>query len=444
MKSKYLLIIIIVLAAVLRFYNLGLGDLNTDEAKTALGVDFPHSFVLPGISVASQNLFGASETAARLPFAAIGVLGVFLFYFLGKEIKDKNFGLIMAALAMILPGSIIFSRSAYLDVPLVVSWILILFFWIKCEREESALNIFLLFLALLVSPWMKIQAVYLFVVLFICLFINTRGLVWRDKKFFLLPLAFIPFCLYFLSEPQQIYDMKRYVNDFVGLKGLEAMLNNLWNSYGILFFGAMTGIFLAIKKNRDMKNNINYLMFIFFIVIILAFIFTSKSFYSYIMLDIPLVYFCALLFEKIKENKFAKNIFYAMVILNSIIILFYFNNFTFNPCIQNPLLCRWQENAVDINEKIAEISEPRLVYLEPYQGFTDKWYIKYETKKLDQLLSNKDIINNTNIIAIIGGEEAVEKRREFSALFSDDFSVYGVNNKVGEETILIFTHQINE
>jgi len=58
--KKILFIVIIFLAVFLRLYNLGVGDLDTDEAKTALGIDYPQSFVLPGLAVFSQILFGVN------------------------------------------------------------------------------------------------------------------------------------------------------------------------------------------------------------------------------------------------------------------------------------------------------------------------------------------------------------------------------------------------
>ena len=57
LNQKKLLIIILFFAIFLRFYNLGFGDFHTDEAKTALGIDFPHSFLLPTASIFSQNIF---------------------------------------------------------------------------------------------------------------------------------------------------------------------------------------------------------------------------------------------------------------------------------------------------------------------------------------------------------------------------------------------------
>jgi len=65
--------------------------------------------------VLSMKLFGINEFAARLPNAIIGILTLLIFYFLGKKLYDEKFGLIwsLAFLGSFLPH--IYFKSGIID-----------------------------------------------------------------------------------------------------------------------------------------------------------------------------------------------------------------------------------------------------------------------------------------------------------------------------------------
>ncbi len=416
--NKKILMLVIIIFCFIRLYNLGSTNLATDEAKTALGVDFPHSFVLPAMSVISQDIFGINEISVRLPFALIGILGIILFYFLGKEIYDKKTGVLFAFLASVLPANIILSRSAFLDIPLIVSWILILIFWLRYEKSKSNINIVFLFLSLFISPWMKIQAIYMFVILFIDLVIKTKALVWRDKRFYLLILSFIPFGFYILSQPQQLYDLVHYTSNETGivLSNFWLVLKLLWQAYGVLIFLALFGILNIIFRKKVILKE-ERLMLIMFIIIFLVFIAIPKRFYYSVMADIPVVFFSACFLQKIIKTKKLKIIIISIIIINSVFILFYNNNF-YNKFFQKNI-----SEYDQISNKILKIPNPVVIFLDTNLGFNSKWKIKYETKKLDQLLENKNKFDNINIIVIIKDSTYEKLKNNFF-----EFKVYNYKN----------------
>ena len=138
MKIKIILILIIILAAVLRLWNLNNypAGLNADEAaigynafsllqtgKDEYGTLFPLAFksfgdykpglyfytVIPFIAI-----FDLNEWVVRLPSAIFGILTVILIYFLGKEIfKNKCVGLLSGFLLAISPWHLHFSRGGW-------------------------------------------------------------------------------------------------------------------------------------------------------------------------------------------------------------------------------------------------------------------------------------------------------------------------------------------
>jgi 4-amino-4-deoxy-L-arabinose transferase-like glycosyltransferase len=390
MKEKNWLILIIIIAAFLRLYNLGSSYLDNDEAKAALGIAFPHSFFLPTLSATSQKIFGANETAAYLPFALLGILGVILGYFLGKEMFSKKAGLIFAFVWTILPNNVWLSRSAYLDIPLVVVWLLILLFWFKCEKDNKLKNQLFLFFSLCLAPWTKIQGIYLLAILFIYLLIIKKGKFWQDNRFWLMGLSFIPFFFYFLSQPQQLYDMKNYVTKEVGGKPITSMLKLIWQAYGSLLLIALGGMIIFLKKIwRGKKlDNFEILISLYSIFILLVLYSTPRRNYYYPMLDLSAVYFCSLgLYYLFTKQKILTQLIMSLALLNILLPVIFT---TFSP--EDWWIC----NQSAINSTIAQVDGRKLIYSDDSLGFSGKWYINYEIKKIESLpngLSNPEVKN---------------------------------------------------
>lgn len=115
-KQNYILIGIIILAAVLRIYHLDFQSVWLDELITmnecSPKLTFKESHAI--ISVWENNpilyyylvkinsiLFGHTTFAVRMFSAFFGILSIYLFYLIGKEISDKKTGLIVALLASV-------------------------------------------------------------------------------------------------------------------------------------------------------------------------------------------------------------------------------------------------------------------------------------------------------------------------------------------------------
>jgi len=137
MKNKWLLLIIIVAAAALRLYHLQSNppSLNWDEAavgwnantifhtrRDEYGTRLPLSFKSFGdykapvyiyLTAPIVGLFGLNPVSVRLVSVLAGIAGVYLLYLLGSELKNKQLGIIAAALLAITPWHVILSRPAF-------------------------------------------------------------------------------------------------------------------------------------------------------------------------------------------------------------------------------------------------------------------------------------------------------------------------------------------
>jgi uncharacterized membrane protein len=126
-RDAILLLLILVAAFILRFYRLGLESFWMDELYVMVETDptLPVDQLFHYLKCCDQHpplfylcekiffyLFGQSEVSARILPAAAGTAGVWAMYLLGKEIRNKQLGLIAAALACVNYFEIYYSREA--------------------------------------------------------------------------------------------------------------------------------------------------------------------------------------------------------------------------------------------------------------------------------------------------------------------------------------------
>lgn len=160
--KKYLLIIILVIGALLRVWNLGNipPSLTPDEAalgynaysilktgKDEYGKLFPIIFksfgdYKPGfyiyLTVPFVAVLGLNEYAVRLPSALGGVLSVYFIYLIVKKLfNNEKLSLSSAFIAAINPWSIFFSRGAWeVNIALTLTLAGIYFFFVSLEKQK--------------------------------------------------------------------------------------------------------------------------------------------------------------------------------------------------------------------------------------------------------------------------------------------------------------------
>ncbi|MCD6506605.1 glycosyltransferase family 39 protein [Candidatus Poribacteria bacterium] len=136
------LTVIIILAALLRFWRLGRWSFWADEALTFLDAqNFPHLLRINPLPYAlvklTTALLGRDEWGARFGFALIGVLSVPVIYLIASRLYDKKTGLISALLLALLPWHIFWSQNAR-SYSLVLLWSLLSsgLFYLAFERDS--------------------------------------------------------------------------------------------------------------------------------------------------------------------------------------------------------------------------------------------------------------------------------------------------------------------
>ncbi len=216
MKYKSFLIFIVVLAAVLRLWNLGSfpNGLNADEAslgynaysllqtgKDEYGVSWPLTFksfgdYKPGLYVYLVMplvlTLGLNEWAVRLPSAVLGIGTVVLIYYLGRKVfKSEAVGLVSAGLLAITPWHIHFSRGGWESNAATFFMTLGVYLFYKFQDSHrfflGSMASFLTAMYLYQSPRLVVP------VLVVLLFISNRGMVIGSWRKLVIPVVILVF-----------------------------------------------------------------------------------------------------------------------------------------------------------------------------------------------------------------------------------------------------------
>lgn len=215
-RTKIFLILVLLLAGVLRLWNLSSfpAGFNADEAsigynayslletgKDEYGTSFPlvfksfgdfkpglyFYFVMPFIKI-----LGLSEMAVRLPSALFGIATIFLVYLLGKKIfKNETVGLLSGLLLAISPWHLQFSRGGWESN--VATFFITLGVYLFLLSLEKSKYLFWGLLAFLISMYLYQSPRLTVPVLFAGLIIFYRKTIWKtlicNLKYILLLLA---------------------------------------------------------------------------------------------------------------------------------------------------------------------------------------------------------------------------------------------------------------
>lgn len=214
-NNKYI-ILILFLASLLLFVNLGKPDMEGDQSTYAFrsigymdylssnkqttplqwfdGIPWwsklsfhdhpPLVFILQHLSM---KIFGVSAFSARLPSALAGLLTIFFIYLVGQELYLKQVGLWSALVLTVSNYLIWISRTALLEAVMIFFSVLSIYFFIKAWSKTNYL--FFWAMALGLAFISKYTAFYLIAVYL--LFILFKKKVWLKEKKFWLSLALV-------------------------------------------------------------------------------------------------------------------------------------------------------------------------------------------------------------------------------------------------------------
>ena len=208
-RNNFFLILIIIIAGILRFYDLAgtPPSLSHDEVaigynaysilktgRDEYGLTLPllfrsfDDYKLPGMiyaSIPSIAVFGLNEIGVRFPSAFLGILTVLVFYFLVKElIKDKTKSLIVTFFFAISIWHINFSRQAFESNGALFFLVLGTYFLIASVKKVIYLLFAGLFYAIAIYFYYSVRLIIPFILLVFAI-VMFRKLIENKKIVFL-------------------------------------------------------------------------------------------------------------------------------------------------------------------------------------------------------------------------------------------------------------------
>ncbi len=180
-RSRYLqaLIVLTVIGAFLRLFQLGTASLWLDEASTLTFARQSFTQIWGSLSAGEFNpplfywlehamlTFGESEVVLRLIPAILGILTIPVFYFLGVEILDRNTGIVGAALLAFSPFQIFYSQEARAYAPMLFFFSIAFYFFLRLLRSWGRRDALLFGIFSAIAFWTHFYAFVPILALFI-------------------------------------------------------------------------------------------------------------------------------------------------------------------------------------------------------------------------------------------------------------------------------------
>ncbi len=150
--EKFLLIIVLTVGAILRFYNYGGWSLSNDELsalsrlrysgffemiENGVKLNDMHPLGVQSFLYVLTHLFGTSEAVVRLPFVLMGIASMYVFFLIGKNWFNTNLSLLATTVFSFLEFPILYSQLARPYSPGLLFSLLAVYYWTKIIQHDS-------------------------------------------------------------------------------------------------------------------------------------------------------------------------------------------------------------------------------------------------------------------------------------------------------------------
>jgi hypothetical protein len=423
LKNIHILALILIVASILRTYNLFEIPFTHDEFSALFRLEFDNfgDLIANGVRVDGHpagihvflyywtSLFGRAEWVVKLPFIVFGIASIWFIFKIGKLWKNETVGLIAASFMAVSQFTVMYSQIARPYISGLFFSLIMVFFWSKLilhpnKRFYQNLTGFILGASLCTYN-------HHFSMLF-AVIVGLTGLFMVNKKFLLryILAGLIVFILYIPHLEILLYQM--------GMGGVEGWLAKpsndfLWRFVQFMFNYSWWLLTLALIlmvfgwiKGREKGNVKTYILFGLFFALPFAIGFFYSKYvnsvlqFSVLIFSAPYLYF--LLFGHIGLQKFRKNvvIVFSILIFGVISLVFerqYYNLFYKN--YYEHSLLDFEEVAAD-KDNVPSVIDGRKdiirYYAEKQQIDTSfYWYEDFKTKSefvrfLEKIIDSED------------------------------------------------------
>jgi mannosyltransferase len=360
-NSRYIQILISlsIIGGFLRFFNLGYNSLWLDEATT-YGVSQGSFAEIWQTSVTGEFhpplfhwivhlmlTFGHSEIVLRAVPALLGTLVIPVFYLIGKEFRDKNVGIISAALITVSYFGIFYSQEARAYSVVLFVFSLAILFYLRALRTDKIAHWVLFALLSALAVWIHYYVLIALGVIYLHAIISFTSRLKRDVRegknllialcvmtILVLPLLFIVVERYFtLSSSAPTYGVLGPLLIQETIVRFSGGYSSLAWPIAIIYFVLMVAGFVLLfleDRNKCLFSGM-YLILPLVISILLSskitmnpryLIFLLPVFYALIALSYPLM------FRLIPNRKLLYAVLILIVAINVPLLAGYYTSFT--------------------------------------------------------------------------------------------------------------------
>ncbi|ABN57398.1 glycosyl transferase, family 39 [Methanoculleus marisnigri JR1] len=332
-----------VIGALLRFYNLAGNSLWLDEAATLSFARQSLAGIWESTAGGEFNpplfywlehgilVFGESEFVLRFLPALLGVLTIPVVYYIGSEFKDRNVGLIAAALLAFSPFHIFYSQEARAYTPMLFFFSLALLSYVRASRSNETRSWVLFGIFSAVAFWMHFYAIVPVAVLVLHALVARAGEIRKDARNASGPalglVAFVVAALPLLIVTVNLFLARTSSDPTFGMQGLDVVYQTLLEASGhsiavlvpfLLLF--LLGVAYTWREDR---NGALLLLFMIFVPLAASLVLSSRMpmFPRYLIYLLP-VYFIGIAsaypaLRALVRERWAVAIFIAAAILVS-------------------------------------------------------------------------------------------------------------------------------
>ncbi len=289
-KLNFILIGILVLAAILRFYHLGFQSIWADEISTMMNTSpsltnsqlidninnkegFPYFYFM--LMKVLNTVFGYNLMVPRFFSAIIGVVSVLMIYKLGKALDNKQLGYIAAILLTINEFAIYTSQDAR-PYSIILLAIILSFYslvlYIKNQNIKTVIYYGLSVGFLLNCSFFGILNVFSQAIILLIIFIFNKDKINFIKHTFF---AFTIGALLFLPNLTKLFTLFGIKSFWIPKPTLDTVINvfNEFVSYNIYAIYLLIALFLyfigflIISNKKQDKNSANKVYFVSFFLL---------------------------------------------------------------------------------------------------------------------------------------------------------------------------------
>ncbi|MCM2465935.1 glycosyltransferase family 39 protein [Methanoculleus oceani] len=238
------LLVVMGIGALLRLYNLGYNSLWLDEAATLTFARQTLAGIWESTATGEFNpplfywlehgmlFFGESEFVLRLLPALFGVLTIPVVYLIGKEFRDRDVGLIAAALLAFSPFHIFYSQEARAYAPMLFFFSLALLFYVRASRSDEVRSWVLFGLFSAAAFWMHFYAIVPVAVLILHALATRAGTIRSARNPALSAVAFVAASLPLLIVTFGLFRARTSSAPTFGMQGIEIVYQTLFQASG--------------------------------------------------------------------------------------------------------------------------------------------------------------------------------------------------------------------